>query len=567
MPLEIKLNETQPSEAVPMTTKIDQRPVLLAALSFCIVSLAAGFCYVVIGGLPLIGIDDAAITRNYAENIARGDGIVYFVGGERVEGATSFFWTVLLAGIYAVFDPVEPAILGLSFIATVVYVWILVRLLLLLAEPFSGSPIAALLALVVGVLALPGFFFWSVFSMMENAVWSVLLILLVWRLAALLQNDRGSDFLLFVAAALLPLTRPEGVAVACGLLALAAVLRADRLRLFAIGIGVSVISVLGVTAFRMVYFGFPVPNTYYAKVSSDRMDSIVAGAKYLMSFALEFPFLNLLLVIAAGASIWALWSFVANRHLAARGLLVVHAAIFGTLGMYVVLGGDHFVYWRLYQPVVPLLLIAPALLFGILSHAAMSNSERTIRGAGVASCAVAALGVLAISYGDLRQERFRLRSNFELTEQGQSFGKLMSDIDPDAVIGIGPAGGIALSYPGPIRDLFGLNWVEMAHAETDRTGLAGHSGFDRATFWKHPPDLVAEVNRPCREEEWSWAFSLNHEVVFKGLFLDPEFQARYTPVRIMEENRCWRIFAANLWLEGVNDPRFHLARWQDLTLR
>ncbi|MGK3982234.1 hypothetical protein WME99_04315 [Sorangium sp. So ce136] len=41
-------------------------------------------------------IDDAYISFRYAENLARGNGLVCNVG-ERVEGYTSFLWTVLLA--------------------------------------------------------------------------------------------------------------------------------------------------------------------------------------------------------------------------------------------------------------------------------------------------------------------------------------------------------------------------------------------------------------------------------------------------------------------------------------
>src|SRR5687767_8859993 len=50
---------------------------------------------------PYLVVDDAFISFRYADNLARGLGLVYN-SGERVEGYTNFLWTVLLAGGAAV---------------------------------------------------------------------------------------------------------------------------------------------------------------------------------------------------------------------------------------------------------------------------------------------------------------------------------------------------------------------------------------------------------------------------------------------------------------------------------
>src|SRR4030042_1361768 len=44
-------------------------------------------------------VDDAYISFRYAENAAKGYGLV-FNPGERVEGYTNFLWVILLAGFY-----------------------------------------------------------------------------------------------------------------------------------------------------------------------------------------------------------------------------------------------------------------------------------------------------------------------------------------------------------------------------------------------------------------------------------------------------------------------------------
>jgi hypothetical protein len=45
--------------------------------------------------------EDAFILFKYAENVARGWGIVYYAGGPRTEGATDFLWLMLLAASVA----------------------------------------------------------------------------------------------------------------------------------------------------------------------------------------------------------------------------------------------------------------------------------------------------------------------------------------------------------------------------------------------------------------------------------------------------------------------------------
>lgn len=539
---------------------------LLVAISLTVTAIAAALCYLVADGIALTGIDDAAITRNYAENIANGAGFVYYDGGERVEGATSFLWTGMLAAVYAVTERVEIPILLLSAGCVVLYIYALLRVILILAARFDIPAVPAVLATCGGLIVMPSFFYWSVFSMMETALWGACVMLLVWRLVRFCEDGGPDRGLMPLSAALLPLIRPEGVAVALGLLVFTWLLRPKAPRLPLLSAAAALVSLGAVTGFRLVYFGFPFPNTYYAKVSSDRVESLVAGVKYFLAFALELPFANILIVAAALLAVWSVARMLQRRPEGAAGSLICAAALFGFFATYAMLGGDHFIYWRMYQPVLPVLLVAPSLAVGAIA-AFVHDRTTEARSVVVALALVAVLGLTAIAYGDFRRERFLLRSNFALVEQGVSFGRLMNELAPGTVIGVGPAGGIALSYDGPIRDLFGLNWVEMAHANPLKSGLSGHSSFDRDVFWADPPDMVAEFNRPCRRDDWSWAFSLTEVVVFKGLFLEPAFQKRYAPVRIADGNRCWRTFATAAWVEAHADPRIEPASWSDLTLR
>ena len=44
--------------------------------------------------------DDAYISFRFARNLAEGHGLVWNIGGERVEGYTNALWVFLLAGIH-----------------------------------------------------------------------------------------------------------------------------------------------------------------------------------------------------------------------------------------------------------------------------------------------------------------------------------------------------------------------------------------------------------------------------------------------------------------------------------
>ncbi|MEO0761777.1 MAG: hypothetical protein AAFZ09_08205, partial [Pseudomonadota bacterium] len=181
--------------------------------------------------------------------------------------------------------------------------------------------------------------------------------------------------------------------------------------------------------------------------------------------------------------------------------------------------------------------------------------------------ATTAAGVcLTVGALDYRSDRFAVDRYFGLVEQGLDFGRLMEERAPGTVIGVGPAGAIALTYEGPIRDLLALNWVEMAHETPVKTGLVGHGSFNREVFWRHPPDMLAEFNRPCERDAWTWAFSVTNAVTFKGLYLEPEFHEAYTPVRIADGDRCWRAFVTDAWLAAHDGPDIEKVDWSAVRL-
>ena len=77
--------------------------------------------------------DDAYISFRYADNFARGDGLVFNPGGERVEGYTNFLWVLLLAGGRLAGIPPESAAPVLTGVLTLalwaVMLWFVLRVL------------------------------------------------------------------------------------------------------------------------------------------------------------------------------------------------------------------------------------------------------------------------------------------------------------------------------------------------------------------------------------------------------------------------------------------------------
>ncbi|MCA0997330.1 glycosyltransferase family 39 protein [Alloyangia pacifica] len=537
----------------------DIRPDLFDLLaSIAVVAIMAALSWWLAGAPGTNGIDDAAITRSYADNLARGFGFVYNEGGEHVEGATSLLWVLVLVIPYLFGDNPEVAILSISAALTVCAIWLSLGILRRMAGA-QGTRAVGLACLTY--LGLPGFFIWSIWSMMEIALWSALIMLLLNRLTVLVEaveRPEQADWALYGAAIALPLTRPEGVAVAVGLIGLALLSRPGAWRVTGLALLCALTSCALLTIARLAYFGVPFPNTYYAKVSSDRLQNVIDGAKYLASFVLGMPFAEVILVswlLFAGAMLVAVLRGPAPGQ---RSGLLASATVFGMLFVYVALGGDHFALWRFYQPIMPIILLP--IILGVLRMASAANAVP--RGALLAAGAVSLLVWIALSDLYFRQARFDVAKEYSLSARGEAFGEMMNGFSPKPTIGVVAAGGVALTYDGELRDLMGLNWVEMAHANPIKIGFRNHASFDVDTFWKHQPDVVAQFDKTeCQRKTWS-AAAKSPSTGVSQLFFQRRFRELYVPVAFEGGGEsCANAFAARDWLAGAEGGRVSVLEW------
>jgi len=217
--------------------------------------LGVGAAAVVLAALQFyyrtFAVDDAFITFRYAENLARGLGVV-FNAGERVEGYTNFLWMVILAGLHRVGADTLTSAKVLGVVCGLALVPLTASLTIAcMGRRTASAPVAAIL-----LASTPAVAVWSVAGL-ETTLFAVLVTLAV--LAFLREGDDARRFplsapLLVLAA----MTRPDGVVVAgvVGFFVLAR-WRRDRARSRQATVWIVLFAVLAgaYMAWRWSYFG------------------------------------------------------------------------------------------------------------------------------------------------------------------------------------------------------------------------------------------------------------------------------------------------------------------------
>ena len=327
------------------------------------VALAAVLCGTVLSSRIAWTCDDAFISFRYADNLVRGDGLV-FNAGERVEGYTNFLWTLgCAAGMALGYRPERwSEAWGIVFYAASILLlgWRFLRAASTGPSPFPCLPLAAVLAAAHAD--------WNVWATggLETSLFTFLGVLgYVLLTSACLAPSRSlfAGFALTLAA----LTRPEGVLLVGigGLFAL----WTGRPRARAAAAFALPFAVLwgGFLAWRLAYYGDLFPNTYYAK-SAD-LTWYVQGWAYARLYLAKYW------VLLAGLPLVAWGTVSAMRGRAGRGPILgdrwfrevaLALALAGIFSWFVVRVGGDFMYARMLVPPTPFLLILLELGLGIV---------------------------------------------------------------------------------------------------------------------------------------------------------------------------------------------------------
>jgi hypothetical protein len=294
--------------------------------------------------------DDAFISFRYAKNLVNGLGLVYNAG-EHVEGYTNFLWTVIIAlGFKLNFEPILFSnILGaLSYFGTVaVFGWLSYRL-------FSTGRNEGKLFLPLAAMAVLLHHDCHVFatSGLETS-FDMFLVSVGFFLLLQLRNERSpmwAGLALLMAAA----TRPDSMAFyVMGAAFLFITVPKPWKSLFWY-LAPMVLLYLPYWIIRYSYYGWPFPNTYYAK-SAD-LPYYSQGFTYISLYFRSYYVLLLAPIGLIAAVVVNRKQPIAFRNLSPSAKALLLGVLFcGPYTFYVLRSGGDFMFARFFIPITPLL--------------------------------------------------------------------------------------------------------------------------------------------------------------------------------------------------------------------
>ena len=249
----------------------------IAALA-CVIAAHAAYCaayiratsFVIEGQRIHCLLDDAMISMRYARHLADGHGLIWNVGGDRVEGITNPGWTLVMALVHLLadgtnFETGSPCLVvqivsALILLANTAMTYCLARRL----TPESVWPAVLAAAAVATFYPLNT---WGLQGM------EVGLLALLFTSSAYLAAGSGPRWqTAALPAAILAcstLVRPDAAVVAVPLVLAGASIAADGSRRYRLiwGAGALVAAGMVQTGLRLWYYGDLLPNTYYLKMA------------------------------------------------------------------------------------------------------------------------------------------------------------------------------------------------------------------------------------------------------------------------------------------------------------
>lgn len=376
----------------------------LAVVGLSVVVLAVHFLW-----LQVVA-EDAYITFRFSQNLASSEGLVWNAGEPPVEGYTNFLWVIVGAVVIRLGLDIALVSQVLGFLAavgTVVIVYDWARRHLVMPPLLAAIPLSFLVA--------SGPFAAWAGSGMETTIFGFLITLgcymfvNYWREADHQQLLWAS--LAFVLAAM---TRPEGVVVFCilGALGLLLSLGGDRHRWqhFMVPLAVFLVLFGAYFLWRYSYFGWLLPNTFYAKTGGG-LDQMKRGIRYAMLFYLYFVapmgLVLIALLVAGRAPLKQRLSALrpseilsaplawGRRNVAWLAPLVVVAVYSAYIA---VVGGDYMAMFRFFAPITPLICL--------VGGAALAALWRDVRGPLPGAALAVALALVVVQSTPLEARLF-----------------------------------------------------------------------------------------------------------------------------------------------------------------
>lgn len=301
--------------------------------------------------------DDAFISFRYVRNFINGNGLV-FNPGEYVEGFSSLLWVLILS---------FTTLLGFEIVSTAQLLGVLCgSLLIILLLPFSkllfnklnisknANPLFHIAASFM--LTFNGAFQYWAISGMETTLFVLLMTAAIYFY--FYQENYIKFYLSSFLFMLASFTRPEAnivfVIVVFHLLINSFKKKNEgRIsgRVFSkmniIFISIYILPNLFYLIFRIIYYGYPLPNTFYAKTGTS-IEYFLTGVDYTIDFMKTYMLWGIIYV----APILLFFKKVEKRNIS---LLIVLILLYT---LYIILvGGDVLPIYRFFIPILPIILI------------------------------------------------------------------------------------------------------------------------------------------------------------------------------------------------------------------
>lgn len=325
--------------------------------------------------------DDTYITLQYAKNFANDNGLVFNVG-EKVEGFTSLFWVIFLGAAYKVGLNIESLsqILSVGFsIISLVLTYVLFLEITKGTSNKNKNYLVLFSFLSVLITSLNGtYYYWAV-SGMETSLFTMayLSILLLY-----LKYYLNEKLLLVFPSTLfvLSLIRPEGNIIFVLILihSFFVILIKSNFKFketfksfFNLhrtqGYLIFIFLVTSVTIFRLLYFGYPLPNTFYAKTGFS-IEQIRTGFDYFIDFLNDYTLYGLIILAP-------LYLFRFKKKI--KSISFLYLNLFSFIIYVILIGGDVLTQYRFFVPVIPIINILFCLLIYFISTTLKETEIKT----------------------------------------------------------------------------------------------------------------------------------------------------------------------------------------------
>jgi arabinofuranosyltransferase len=462
-------------------------------------------------------VDDAYISFRYAENFAKGDGLV-FNTGEYVEGYTNFLWVILLGILKEVGVDVQVSSLILGVLSSFIMLW----MTYLLSTSISSHTLKV--AAMLYVATSPAFGVWSVAGL-ETPLFACLFVSAVWfhfREEARSLRYRSGQAGFPISALLfgfLSLVRPEGIMYFGLTMFSACIYRIQKRRqqIFDLWKHCAVfLSIVGLHfMWRWWYYGSLLPNTYYMKVGGE---FYLSGIKYVYEFFLMYGGIPVFLICAV--------LLIVNRfheYWVRYCLLIIGTSVL----YFIYVHGDWMPEFRFFVPLLPLFFLC--LQEGIYEFY-MLLFRKFSWGATIGTGIIALSIFLNNSYLLYKRARNEIRFNGHV-----EIGKFLRDnASPDDILAAIDIG--AMAYFSGLRtiDYFGLADAHIARIApkkyTFTPGFWGHQTLTvksdtEYVLAQHPTFIELNTRNVPRTVDETIPADPFSDLMFRN----PTFRETYTP--------------------------------------